>query len=170
MQLNIMSGSTGDPPWRTDDVGRRIPDRTGTTKGGYIPDYPGIGFPKPPNTFYHLINSTYKAPADIPCDANSVGTQFIAVFNLGGVRKEDIDITVHPDRVEISATRSLSGPKSLSLYSSEVSCGKLRRTIPFEDTKVNIETAKADYDNGLVTLTMDLLQPKPPPAVKVEIK
>lgn len=89
---------------------------------------------------------------------------------LPGVKKEDIDIEVSEDSITIRAeTRQKEEEKGENIYRSEFRYGQFMRTIPFP-TEVQSSDAKAEYNEGILTVTVPKTQEQKEKTRKLKIE
>ncbi|KRQ87394.1 Spore protein SP21 [Caloramator mitchellensis] len=82
------------------------------------------------------------------------------VADIPGISKEDLDITVYDDEVRISGEiRRTAEYNEESIRRSERYHGKFSRVISLP-SEVKSEEAKADYKDGVLTLTIPKLHNK----------
>lgn len=89
---------------------------------------------------------------------------------LPGVKKEDIDIEVSEDSITIKAeSRQKEEEKGENIYRSEFRYGQFIRTIPFP-TEVQSSDAKAEYTDGVLTVTVPKTQEQKEKTKKLKIE
>ena len=93
--------------------------------------------------------------------------QFEVLAALPGVEAKDLDVEVTPEDVLIKAeTAHEHATEKGTVYVCEFEPGKLFRSIHFPE-KIDPESAKAEYRNGMLRLTAAVRKPA---VQKVEIK
>ncbi len=105
---------------------------------------------------------TFKA------DIADEGNQFVLEAELPGFNKEDIDIEVDNNRLTISAQHNVSTEENKDNYiRKERQYGSFVRSFDVSDIKT--EDIQAEYDNGILTLTMPKKEPTESKGKKINI-
>jgi HSP20 family protein len=87
--------------------------------------------------------------------------RLIARFELPGLKKEEITVTVNEEGVTVTGERKREEEKkNHNWYRTERTYGKFVRTVPLP-VGVNAAEIKANFQNGV----LELVVPLPPPAV-----
>ena len=93
----------------------------------------------------------------------------IAKVALPGVKPEDVDVTIGDDVVTISgAFKEEKETSGAGYVQRELSQGKFSRIFVLP-TAVKAETATAQFENGLLTLTLPKIEEVKPTHVKVQV-
>jgi HSP20 family protein len=104
-------------------------------------------------------------------DIEDKGDSFVIHSELPGVRKEDVKITTRRGRVEISAETSSEtksdGPKG-AVY-RERSQGSFYRAFNLSD-EVDVDKAEAQFENGVLVLTLPKKTPTPTETKTVPVR
>jgi HSP20 family protein len=96
-------------------------------------------------------------------------TEFVLRAELPGIAPKDLDISVSRDAVSISGeSRFEHQTEEKGLIRSEFRYGKFQRVIPLP-AKVQNDQAKAEFKDGVLTLTLPRLQAVKPQVVKVQL-
>ncbi|KAJ7459793.1 small heat shock protein [Mycena latifolia] len=83
-----------------------------------------------------------------------------ATFELPGIKKEDVNIEVHPGRLRVSAECKMSDEHEKAGYAiRERRYGKYLRTLQIPQG-VKEEEIKANMDNGVLTVTFPKTSPE----------
>jgi len=103
-------------------------------------------------------------------DLKDTGKEFVLKAEMPGVTKEDIDITVHGDSVEIRAERQ-SGKEEEheGYYYREIGRNSFYRRIPLPE-EVEAEKAEGRLGNGVLELTLPKLRPTDVKAHKLKLQ
>jgi HSP20 family protein len=103
-------------------------------------------------------------------DLKDTGKEFVLKAEMPGVTKEDIDITVHGDSVEIRAERQ-SGKEEEheGYYHREIGRNSFYRRIPLPE-EVEAEKAEGKLGNGVLELTLPKLRPTDVKAHKLKLQ
>jgi HSP20 family molecular chaperone IbpA len=122
-------------------------------------------------TYAPEIMPRHWSPTRTPdIDVIDLGTELHLVADLPGVKKEDIDIDLMPDAIDISAEPQAEVEVEQQSYACrERGCGYKRRiSLP---ATVIPEKAKARFNNGVLEITMPRKEPvEKVKAVKVSVK
>ena len=103
-------------------------------------------------------------------DVIDLGIELHLVADLPGVKKEDIDIELMPDTVDITAEPQAEVEREQQLYACRERGCAYKRTIHLPATVIP-EKAKARFSNGVLEITMPRKEPvEKVKAVKVNIK
>lgn len=107
--------------------------------------------------------------------------QYHFVFELAGVKKEDVKVTINDDNVlvvkgnkyrenkeENKSENSNTSNEETYYLRFERNFGEFTRSFVLPDN-VNKETINAKYENGILNLTFDKKEPEKPKVVNVEI-
>ncbi|MAG52685.1 MAG: hypothetical protein CMH62_01850 [Nanoarchaeota archaeon] len=98
------------------------------------------------------------------------GNTITAVFDMPGINKKDIDLTVTEDYLEVKVkNKSSSKTKKKNVSIVESAVRSYYRIIPFP-TMVDIKTAKANFKNGVLEVKVTKSKSKRAKAKKVSIK
>lgn len=91
-------------------------------------------------------------------------------LEVPGMSAEELDIEIHDNVATIRGERkSESETEANGVKRSEFTYGKFERSVRLP-AKVNSEAAEANYENGILMLTMPKLEDEKPKAVKVSVK
>jgi HSP20 family protein len=103
-------------------------------------------------------------------DLKDTGKEFVLKAEMPGVTKEDIDITVHGDSLEIRAERQ-SGKEEEheGYYYREIGRNSFYRRIPLPE-EVEAEKADGKLGNGVLELTLPKLRPTDVKAHKLKLQ
>jgi HSP20 family protein len=96
-------------------------------------------------------------------------TELILKVQVPGMKAEDLDIQLSPERLEITGEqREESTSDTATTFHSELHYGMFRRMVALPIV-VNHQAATAKLENGIVRLVMPKLQPDQCPVVKVNL-
>jgi HSP20 family protein len=90
----------------------------------------------------------------------------IATVELPGMRKEDIDISLHDGMLTISGERTSEATDGENAERSERFYGKFRRSITLP-ARVDAGKVKATYKDGILTITLPKAEEAKPKQIKV---
>jgi len=93
----------------------------------------------------------------------------VAVVELPGMRKEDIEISLHDGMLTIAGERkSQSGSNGDNATRTERFTGKFRRTVTLP-TRVDANKVNATYKDGLLTITLPKAEEAKPKQIQVNV-
>jgi HSP20 family protein len=93
----------------------------------------------------------------------------VAKMNVPGFAEEDISVEVDDKAIYITGERKQEKKEEKkNYYHQEIAYGKFSRTLTIP-TKVHAEKAKADFDKGVLTITIPKIEEKKPKTVKLKI-
>ena len=90
--------------------------------------------------------------------------------SVPGVKPEDLDVTIRDNTLTIKAERKSDGEvKDENYLHRERSFGAYTRVVRLPES-VNADQAAADYDNGVLTVTLPKRKEAQPDVIKLEVK
>jgi HSP20 family protein len=92
----------------------------------------------------------------------------VAVIELPGMRKEDIEISLHDGTLTISGERKSESSNDEKAERTERYVGKFRRSITLP-TRVNANKVRATYRDGILTVTLPKAEEAKPKQIQVTI-
>ena len=92
----------------------------------------------------------------------------VAVIELPGMRKEDIEISLHDGMLTISGERGTSATNGENAERTERVLGKFRRSMTLP-TRVDAGKVTATYKDGLLTVTLPKAEEAKPKQIKVNV-
>ena len=92
----------------------------------------------------------------------------IAVVELPGMRKEDIEISLHDGTLTISGERKMETQEGDKAERSERYVGKFRRSITLP-TRVDANKVSATYKDGILTVTLPKAEEAKPKQIQVNV-
>jgi len=93
----------------------------------------------------------------------------VAVVELPGMRKEDIDISLHDGMLTIAGERQSSSGDGENAERTERFSGKFRRSISLP-TRVDASKVSATYKEGILTVTLPKAEEAKPKKVEVTVE
>jgi len=103
-------------------------------------------------------------------DVKETESNVLAVFEMPGVDKKDIDVNVTENAIEVKvekkAEKEVKGKES---YAYEAKSHQFYRALPLP-VKVNVDQTQATYKNGILRVEMPKLKRMVAKKKKVEIK
>ena len=101
-----------------------------------------------------------------PMDAYRHGDHFVVQFDLPGVDPSSVDLTVEKNVLSVTATRRRSFGEGDEVLVAERPQGEFRRQL-FLGDQLDTENIAAEYDNGVLTLTLSVAQQAKPRKVEI---
>ena len=92
----------------------------------------------------------------------------VAVVELPGMRKEDIEISLQDGTLTISGERKEERTEENGATRTERSTGKFRRTITLP-TRVDVNNVSASYKDGILTVTLPKAEEAKPPQIQINL-
>jgi len=93
----------------------------------------------------------------------------VAVVELPGMRKEDIDVSLHDGMLTIAGERQSSAGEGENAERTERFSGKFRRSVTLP-TRVDASKVSASYKDGILTVTLPKSEEAKPKKVEVSIE
>jgi HSP20 family protein len=106
--------------------------------------------------------SAWSPALDLYQDTDSV----VAVVELPGTRKEDIEISLHDGTLTISGERKRESCNDEKAERTERYIGKFRRSITLP-TRVDANKVSATYQDGILTVTLPKAEEAKPKQIPV---
>jgi HSP20 family protein len=109
-------------------------------------------------------------PAALPLDVSENENEFVVKASLPGVKPEDVQITIHGDTLTIqSESKSEEEKKGERWHLRERRSGSFQRSIVLT-TPVNSDKAQAQFEHGVLTLTLPKSEQAKPRQIKIGSK
>jgi HSP20 family protein len=99
-------------------------------------------------------------------DLYESGDHFVAVVELPGMRKEDIDISLHDGTLTISGERKHESNNGETAQRTECYVGTFRRSIALP-TRVDASKVSATYQDGILKVTLPKAEEAKPKQIQV---
>jgi HSP20 family protein len=110
---------------------------------------------------------TQNAYATLPLDVSETEHDFVIRAALPGIKPDDVEITVHGDTLTIRGeSKADEEKKGEHWHLRERRFGTFQRSVSLA-TPVNSEKAQADYDLGVLTLTLPKAESAKPRQIKI---
>ena len=93
----------------------------------------------------------------------------VAIVELPGMRKEDIEISLHDGMLTISGERETKATNGENAERTERVSGKFRRSITLP-ARVDAGKVSATYKDGLLTVTLPKAEEAKPKQIKVNVE
>ena len=95
--------------------------------------------------------------------------RFTVVVELPGLKKEQIEISLHDDTLTIAGERKREDESSAQEFLTERLYGKFQRSLTLP-TAVDAEKVKASYENGLLQVVLPKAEEAKPKQIEVALK
>ena len=95
--------------------------------------------------------------------------EFQVLAELPGVDKKDIEISVKENVLTISGEKKYEGKNEDEFYCCERGFGKFERSFRMAD-RIESDNIKAEYKNGVLTLSIPKIETPEPAGTRIEIK
>ncbi|MEX2336755.1 MAG: Hsp20/alpha crystallin family protein [Fulvivirga sp.] len=105
----------------------------------------------------------FRPAVDIFRDEKQIEIQLI----VPGIKKEDFQISLEKNRLEISGERKLDDSTKTKLQKRESGYGKFQRVFTLSDD-VNQERINASYADGILAIQLPLVEQKARSVIKVK--
>jgi len=102
-------------------------------------------------------------------DLYQTADNVVAVVELPGMRKEDIDISLHDGMLTIAGERQSSSGEGENAERTERFSGKFRRSVSLP-TRVDAGKVSATYKDGILTVTLPKAEEAKPKKVEVSVE
>ena len=101
-------------------------------------------------------------------DLYQTNDDIVAVVELPGMRKEDIEISLQDGMLTIGGERKESAQEDEKQARSERFVGKFRRSISLP-TRVDVNKVNATYKDGMLTVTLPKAEEVKPKQIQVNV-
>jgi HSP20 family protein len=113
-----------------------------------------------------LTEQVARAPQPLPMDAVRRGDDVVIAFDLPGVDPASIDLTVERNVLTVKAQRRSFKAEGDQVIAAERRLGPVARQLLLGDT-LDGESVRADYTDGVLTLTIAAAETAKPRKVEV---
>ncbi len=90
----------------------------------------------------------------------------VAQVELPGMRKEDIEISLHDGTLTVAGERKIESPEGSSAERSERRVGKFRRSVTLP-VRVDSNKVSASYRDGILTITLPKAEEAKPKQIQI---
>ena len=124
--------------------------------------------------FERLFNSCQQYPGgkgtyNMPVELIERDNNLVMKMMIPGMKKEDINIEISEDQVNVSGECKSDYQENKDLiHRCEFCVGKFARTLSLPQ-KIDHKKVKADYENGILTLTMPKSEKEINKVVKIDL-
>jgi HSP20 family protein len=101
-------------------------------------------------------------------DLYQTSDNLVAVVEIPGMKKEDIDISLHDGMLTIAGERASASGEGENAERTERFTGKFRRSISLP-TRVDAGKVSATYKDGILTVTLPKAEDAKPKKVEVNV-
>src|SRR4051794_30268423 len=112
------------------------------------------------------VFGTAARPAAMPMEAYRKGDTFYVQFDLPGIDRDSIELTVEQNVLTVHAQRPATTADDVELVVSERPAGSFSRQVFLGDT-LDAEQLSADYTAGVLTLTIPVHEAAKPRKVEI---
>jgi len=106
-----------------------------------------------PNALEEAIDESWHPK----CDVFQTDTHWIVVAELAGVEKDEISISISPEYLRISGSRTFPTTNCpLSYYNMEIETGHFERRIFFPELALDKDSPQVSYINGMLRIAFAL--------------
>ena len=108
-----------------------------------------------------------NGPATLPLDIFETENEFVVRASLPGVKPDDVQVTVHGDTLTIRGESRAEEVKPGEYWHlRERRLGSFQRSVALA-TPISADQARADHENGVLTLTLPKAEQAKPRQIKV---
>jgi len=102
-----------------------------------------------------------------PINIFQQGHDFVAIVELPGVDKKDLDIQAKENTIRLSGRKAVNYPEAASMHRRERVSGTFDRTlsVPIE---INPDGIKAEYRDGILALFIPRAESEKPKSIKIK--
>jgi HSP20 family protein len=112
------------------------------------------------------VFGTARTPAPMPMDCLRAGDAFVLRFDLPGIDADSLEVTAENNALTVRAERGRSDPEGSSYLVSERPTGTFSRQLVLGEG-LNVEDIRADYRDGVLTLTIPVAEQAKPRRIEV---
>jgi HSP20 family protein len=113
-----------------------------------------------------LRGATGGTGAYPPINVFQQGDNLVAILEVPGVSKEDLEIQAKDNAIRISGKKSFSYPESVSVHRRERRSGTFDRTLTVP-MQIHAEGIKAEYRDGVLALFIPRAEADKPRTVRI---
>jgi HSP20 family protein len=113
-----------------------------------------------------LDGSTAGTGAFPPINVFQQGDDLLAVLEVPGVDKSDLEIQAKGNAIRVSGKKAISYPEGVSVHRRERSAGRFDRTLTVP-MQIDAEAIKAEYRDGVLALLIPRAESDKPRTVPI---
>ena len=102
-------------------------------------------------------------------DLHQNADNVVAIVELPGMRKEDIEISLHDGTLTVSGERKSESVEGEKAERTERVTGKFRRSITLP-ARVETDKVNATYNDGILTVTLPKAEDAKPKQIQINVK
>jgi HSP20 family protein len=113
-----------------------------------------------------LRSGTAGAGAFPPINVFQQGDTLVAILEVPGVNKEDLDIQAKDNTIRISGKKDIAYPASASVHRRERLTGTFDRTLTVP-MRIDADGIKAEYREGVLALSLPRAESDKPRTIRI---
>jgi HSP20 family protein len=113
-----------------------------------------------------LQGATAGAGAFPPINVFQQGDSLVAILEVPGVNKDDLEIQAKGNTIRVSGKKAISYPEGVSLHRRERLSGSFDRTLTVP-MQIDTEAIKAEYRDGVLALFIPRAESDKPRTVSI---
>jgi HSP20 family protein len=113
-----------------------------------------------------LRDATTSMGSFPPINVFQQGDDFVAIIELPGVSKEDLDIQAKENTIRIAGRKSIKYGEGASVHRRERVSGEFDRTLTVP-VEIDPDGIKAEYRNGVLALFIPTAEKAKPRSIKI---
>ena len=102
-----------------------------------------------------------------PINIFKQGDDFVAVFELPGINKNDIELEAKENSIRISGKKTIDYGDGVSVHRRERVAGVFDRTLSVP-VRIDAERIRAEYNNGILALFIPTAESDKPRTIKIK--
>jgi HSP20 family protein len=102
-----------------------------------------------------------------PINIFQQGHDFVAIVELPGIDKKDLEIQAKENTIRISGKKGIDYPQGVSMHRRERVSGAFDRTLSVP-TQINPDDIKAEYRDGILALFIPRAESEKPKTIKIK--
>jgi HSP20 family protein len=113
-----------------------------------------------------LRDATTSMGSFPPINVFQQGDDFVAIIELPGVSKEDLDIQAKENTIRVAGRKSIKYGEAASVHRRERVSGEFDRTLTVP-VEIDPDGIKAEYRNGVLALFIPTAEKAKPRSIKI---
>jgi HSP20 family molecular chaperone IbpA len=115
-----------------------------------------------------LAPGLYDQPRALPADkCVSAGRRYLAIIELPGIDKNDLQIQAKENTIRIAGQKSVEYPDGVSVHRRERVCGEFDRTLSLP-VQLDPDRIKAEYQDGILALFLPRAERDKPRTIAIK--
>ncbi|MEV4533949.1 HSP20 family small heat-shock protein [Asanoa sp. NPDC049518] len=107
-----------------------------------------------------------RTPSLMPMDCLRTGDSFVVRFDMPGIDAESLDVSAENNTLTVQAERRRHDPEDATYLVSERQSGSYRRQLVLGEG-LDVDAIRADYSDGVLTLTIPVAERAKPRRIEV---